>query len=400
MSELLKAQAAAQVVEQVAGLDKKASLESWGGDAFTRRARSRLHAVRAPAHTGSWNGSHANILLLGPTGSGKSSLIYTWWRALSGDKGFEATAAHADLMGKLNLGWELGDVADSDDPKATHVAPPSILEAAARHGTTRLEAFELRPAGPSGVAGIAVHDTKGQQFFTHEEERFAEHLLEGKLLPGSTAESRNYRYWFMLGQFGIGPISSLASAPHAVVLVFDVTLRSFEAMLRTCGCDTANGSGQQPQQQPPALVRCYRSVLRRARQYGLEVFAALTHVDAYEPDEELDSDSDSDASTPKHVQDNGPPPMTFNRDRDMPALIERWQHELCRALCGSHNPPKSGPGYLVPQHVFAMENYRASKSARDTGIDLAALEFLESVVAAGHTFISSRCNQPAGCIVS
>eukprot|EP00611_Tribonema_gayanum_P001492 TRINITY_DN1109_c0_g1_i3.p1 TRINITY_DN1109_c0_g1~~TRINITY_DN1109_c0_g1_i3.p1 ORF type:complete len:295 (-),score=59.50 TRINITY_DN1109_c0_g1_i3:1073-1957(-) len=288
MSELLKAQAAAQVVEQVAGLDKKASLESWGGDAFTRRARSRLHAVRAPAHTGSWNGSHANILLLGPTGSGKSSLIYTWWRALSGDKGFEATAAHADLMGKLNLGWELGDVADSDDPKATHVAPPSILEAAARHGTTRLEAFELRPAGPSGVAGIAVHDTKGQQFFTHEEERFAEHLLEGKLLPGSTAESRNYRYWFMLGQFGIGPISSLASAPHAVVLVFDVTLRSFEAMLRTCGCDTANGSGQQPQQQPPALVRCYRSVLRRARQYGLEVFAALTHVDAYEPDEELD----------------------------------------------------------------------------------------------------------------
>ena len=90
----------------------------------------------------------------------------------------------------------------------------------------------------------------------------------------------------MLGQFGIGPVSSLESAPHVVVLVFDVTLRSFEAMLRTCGSDSVAPGAHHAQ--PPPLVRCYRSVLRRARQHGLTVFAALTHIDAYEPDEDVD----------------------------------------------------------------------------------------------------------------
>lgn len=46
------------------------------------------------------------------------------------------------------------------------------LAAAPRHGTQGLDAFQLQAPDPNrGCTGITVHDTKGQQFFTEEEER-------------------------------------------------------------------------------------------------------------------------------------------------------------------------------------------------------------------------------------
>lgn len=47
-----------------------------------------------------------------------------------------------------------------------------LLAAVPRHGTTTLDAFQLQAPNPyRGSGGITVHDTKGQQFFTEEEER-------------------------------------------------------------------------------------------------------------------------------------------------------------------------------------------------------------------------------------
>ena len=48
----------------------------------------------------------------------------------------------------------------------------ALLAAAPRHGTQGLNAFQLQAPDPNrGCTGITVHDTKGQQFFTEEEER-------------------------------------------------------------------------------------------------------------------------------------------------------------------------------------------------------------------------------------
>ncbi|CAN0485278.1 unnamed protein product, partial [Phaeothamnion confervicola] len=94
------------------------------------------------------------------------------------------------------------------------------------------DAYELQaPTEEGGTGGICVHDSKGQQFFTPEEERFAEQLLQGKLRPGSSVDHRNFRYWFMLGQFGFFNTANLHTSPHVLVIVFDVTLRSFETLL-------------------------------------------------------------------------------------------------------------------------------------------------------------------------
>lgn len=52
-------------------------------------------------------------------------------------------------------------------------AAGSQLAAAPRHGTQGLDAFQLQAPDPNrGCTGITVHDTKGQQFFTEDEERY------------------------------------------------------------------------------------------------------------------------------------------------------------------------------------------------------------------------------------
>ncbi len=57
---------------------------------------------------------------------------------------------------------------------ARKTAAGGLLTAAPRHGTQGLDAFQLQKPDPNrGCTGITVHDTKGQQFFTEEEERCA-----------------------------------------------------------------------------------------------------------------------------------------------------------------------------------------------------------------------------------
>ena len=57
---------------------------------------------------------------------------------------------------------------DGDHVKAGE----ALMRAPPRHGTSGLDAFQLQAPNPyRGSAGITVHDTKGQQFFTEEEER-------------------------------------------------------------------------------------------------------------------------------------------------------------------------------------------------------------------------------------
>jgi hypothetical protein len=116
-------------------------------------------------------------------GAGKSSLIYTWWRALSGGveskADFFARRAHASLLQRLSVGWSLEDEMDEQRGSKTQ---PSPLQTQARHGTTSFNAFEIHSNDvATGSVGIVLHDSKGQNFYTQQEVTLAEQLLEGKV---------------------------------------------------------------------------------------------------------------------------------------------------------------------------------------------------------------------------
>lgn len=362
-------------------------VESWGPGAFSRRFRAKLQstAVDVPRRLLEKEDAAAlpkgfNILLIGPTGAGKSSLIYTWWRALTGKTGrrssYLASFAHASLLRRLQVGWTVDDAADDGKDGERRSA---ALSAAARHGTTALTAFELQPAA-DGCGHIQVHDTKGQQFFTEDEEQFATSALEGKLLPGSSPEEMHWRYWISIGAFGVFVTSDLASAPHALVLVFDATLRSFHTVL----ADAASGDHEENE-----LAACYRRVLERARKEGQPVMAVLTHVDGVEVHSEKaaaeaadgeGSDSESDeedeiaelCTGPRHV------------------VLERFK-ELLGVAIG-----------IGAADVFCVENYRQEKHEQDAEIDFRALEALDSAVTKANAYIAERVRAEEGysCAVS
>ncbi|CAM9682499.1 unnamed protein product [Chrysoparadoxa australica] len=358
-------------VKQGAILDRKASLESWGPEAFARRTRRKLHNIRLPTPPQHYSPEDStksvNILLLGPTGAGKSSLTYTFWRALAGGLGtrdaFFTNNAHTSLLKRLRVGWR---------PEGKGNA----LVADARHGTTSFCACELQVHDPeTGAAGVTVHDTIGQQFFTHEEERMAEELLEGQLKPGSSMDHKNFRFWFMLGHFGLFSSASLGTSPHVVVLVFDVCLRSFHSMLE-------QGSVSE-------LAQCYRKVLRKAEKQGCQAYAALTHVDVYKPDEEHDSDSEEGERKP------------FNHEEDMPGIVKEWKRKLSQAL-GQGNARGGGGSLLLPEEcIVPVQNYSASKMEGDAELDMYALSFLDKLVESSLSHIAQRYSSGASsCLVS
>ncbi|CAM9692941.1 unnamed protein product [Ectocarpus sp. 12 AP-2014] len=473
--------APSDIVRKAAEEDSKASLETWGPEAFARRTRTKIHNLGAPLPP--WESKEQrptpaargipksiNIILLGPTGSGKSSLVYTWWRALSGSvtgkEEFLAEHVHDSFLQRLRVGWNAKDgeearqraqqqqqhqhkhpaLATGASSAAPQTAPGggALLKAAPRHGTKGLDAFQLQAPDPHrGCTGITVHDTKGQQFFTEEEERFAEQMLQGKVEEGSAVDKQNYKYWFMLGNFGFFSTASLAAAPHVVVLVFDVTLRSFQQMLR----------------EPEAneLCRCYRKIVRRAAKQGHEVFAVLTHIDAYAPDED-DVSTSSDweeeeegteaeteaetateegsleqsaeaspggggsnkassnaqesslnghegASNAKTSSSSGMEHPSndnesagageFDREAELPGIISLWCEGLSQALGNDPEAP------LPKENVFAVQNYHQGGSAQDPVLDLASLECLESVLHAGGRYVDERYQQQQeGCAIA
>eukprot|EP00903_Cladosiphon_okamuranus_P014536 g13483.t1 len=432
--------APSDIVREAAERDSKASVETWGAEAFARRTRTKIHNFGAPLPP--WENKEQrptpaargipksiNIILLGPTGSGKSSLVYTWWRALSGSvtgkEDFLAEHVHDSFLQRLRVGWNAKDGEEARKRAellatgASSAAPPALAEggtqlaAAPRHGTQGLDAFQLQAPDPNrGCTGITVHDTKGQQFFTEEEERFAEQMLQGKVEQGSAPDNQNYKYWFMLGNFGFFSTASLAAAPHVVVLVFDVTLRSFQRMLRERAANE--------------LCLCYQKIVRRAAKQGHEVFAVLTHIDAYAPDSDDDDDSDegsdgSGAAASEQVflenSAGSRPPggggggengesssgggktleggSEFDREAELPGIIALWREELSQAL---GNDPKAP---LPKDNVFAVQNYHQGSSAQNPVLDLASLECLESVLHAGLRYVDGRYQQQQeGCVIA
>ncbi|KAJ1460340.1 hypothetical protein M885DRAFT_612398 [Pelagophyceae sp. CCMP2097] len=336
------------------GLEGLEGAVVWGAKAFCADHRRRLRSMRPETAL-----KHYNVLLLGPAGVGKSSLVHTAWRAISG-----SPLSDAGLVDRLRLGWSTNEVAA---PPAGGAAKSGGLRA--RHGTTALQSYCLQTPGKDSKApytAIYLQDTKGQQFFDEAESAFAQKVVDGHLRGGSTQERESLYYWAVVAKAGLGRLvkhSELAAAPHALVVVFDATLRSFKRMVSDAGA-------------PSPQRDCYRTVIGHARAAGLGVFCVLTHVDVL-ADNADGADGDATASAGESEVRVG---------EKIRGRVDALRNALSAAL---------GADAVPPERIFAIENYRCHKNSPDDALELAALELLAAVVDSSEAYLQQHAPKVA-----
>jgi len=313
---------------------------TWGAASFCtvkrRRLREkRLHSV-IPIH-------HINFCLIGPTGTGKSSLIHTCWRALSG-----SSVSDPGLLERLRLAWSAQNNQEIGNKNGG---------LRAKHGTTELTSYALQTTSSPAWTSIFVQDTKGQQFFDEEETSFVQRVVHGYMRAGSTAEKQAMYFWAMLARAGLGGLvkrAKLAHSPHAIVLVFDLTLRSFQRAIKG---------------QDNSLLDCYRQVANTAKELGLPIFAVLTHVDVYEL-------TVNDSAKLTHQEKDSQEERRIGED--VAHDIQTFGRQLATAI---------GQDLLPADRIFPITNYHASANNRNDAIELAALDFLSAVVDAAEVHL-------------
>ena len=156
----------------------------WGAAAFAAALRSRLWS-RSLVEEGKEDEPKANwsqlpdppawnILVLGPAGAGKSSLLFTWWRSIRESPSAEEQQS---VLSDLSLGWNVDDAKRRETTNKVVGDESDRQGLRSRHGTTGLRVLELLPSRGENGAGLVVHDTKGQQFFDGAEKRDAGRYL-------------------------------------------------------------------------------------------------------------------------------------------------------------------------------------------------------------------------------
>lgn len=152
---------------------------------------------------------HADVLIFGPSGSGKSSLIRTFYMALH----------------------------------KTQQVPPDFAEriivkdTAMNEGTLKYVSAVIKPAkldhrGNILSSSIICHDTRGQIWMDEREQKQLSVIMDGQVKDDCMVQQRNYRYARLLWEFWkrdselfppeiLANGKSLNNQPHAVLFVFD-----------------------------------------------------------------------------------------------------------------------------------------------------------------------------------
>jgi energy-coupling factor transporter ATP-binding protein EcfA2 len=152
---------------------------------------------------------HADILVFGPSGSGKSSLIRTFYMALH----------------------------------KTQQVPPDFAEriivkdTAMNEGTLKYVSAVIKPAtvdhrGNATSSAIMCHDTRGQIWMDEREQKQLGVMLDGNVKDNVLVQQRNYRYARLLWEFWrkdselfpqeiLVRRNGIQTKPHAILFVFD-----------------------------------------------------------------------------------------------------------------------------------------------------------------------------------
>lgn len=193
---------------------------------------------------------HADILVFGPSGSGKSSLIRTFYMALH----------------------------------KTQQVPPGfsdriiVKDTAMNEGTLKYISAVIKPARVdgrgAGSSAIHCHDTRGHIWMDEREQKQLGIMLDGNVKDDSVVQQRNYRYARLLWEFWKSDVdlfpteiiqrkTGLQTKPHALLFVFDGSMD-----------DVPDGEEE---------TRFYREIIQMARLRGhLYPQVVLTCIDRVE----------------------------------------------------------------------------------------------------------------------
>jgi len=152
---------------------------------------------------------HADILIFGPSGSGKSSLIRTFYMALN--KSHEVPVDFADRI--------------------------IVKDTAMNEGTLKYVSATIKPAKTDHRGGIIssaimCHDTRGHIWMDEREQKQLGVILDGNVRDDCLVQQRNYRYARLLWEFWKRDVdlfpaeilvrkNGLQTRPHAILFVFD-----------------------------------------------------------------------------------------------------------------------------------------------------------------------------------
>jgi len=194
---------------------------------------------------------HADILVFGPSGSGKSSLIRTFYMALH----------------------------------KTQQVPPDFAEriivkdTAMNEGTLKYISAVIKPAtqdhrGNATSSAIMCHDTRGQIWMDEREQKQLGVMLDGSVKDDCLVQQRNFRYARLLWEFWrrdselfppeiLVRRSGLQTKPHAIIFVFDGSME-----------EIPDGDEE---------TRFYREIIQMTRSRGyLYPQVVLTRIDRVE----------------------------------------------------------------------------------------------------------------------
>jgi hypothetical protein len=383
---------------------------TWGARMFLQSIRGRLNSRHVGdsndlRHEVDPNEFHNdrfpktwNILLLGPKDSGKSSVIYTFWRAIH-----EVTAnTTADDMPcampieRLCINWNFMDfigntieldIEGMEDPKEDPVGSEAF------HGTQHLTITPIRNASAE-CDGINMMDAPGLQTFSHEEIEFCRSMIDGLAADGTTLGANSHGRGSWTG--GIYPFhpAQPASGPHVVLLVFDMSSISFQQLILTDVYASDEWIEKVPQ-----LTGCHR-IIDSATSRGLQVFICLTHLDIYR---KIEREKLEKQGLEKLPHEDG---IHITEDLKLPGPVEhlfltddadgegRLGESILVHIKGIYLQLSQCLSYggrdVPPDRMFVLENYRNSKRRPEPRVDLAAVEAIEGILDAADIYLLAK----------
>jgi GTPase SAR1 family protein len=282
----------------------------------------------------------ANLIVFGPAGSGKSSLIRTFYRALH-----NTSTIPKEVRQQL-----LVKGTDHNEGTTLYTAVSLKPEASSRFNF-------LRNREELGSSSIKIHDTRGQIWMDSREVNQLGLLLEGRVKDMSLVEQRNHRYAYLLWEFWkkdteLFPAEIMRSEagvrekPHCILFVFDGSLD-----------EIPNGEEE---------TAFYRDIFQLARQRGYTYpQIVLTRVDKVEKSAESSEDAEA-------------------RLREVLDLkIESVVLKL--------GVPRSS--------VHFIENYHAERTTPDLSVDFHVLRLLHEAVQQAESFLQASLTEKSSCSV-
>jgi energy-coupling factor transporter ATP-binding protein EcfA2 len=284
--------------------------------------------------------NQANLMVFGPAGSGKSSLIRSFYRALHASE-----AIPKEVRTKV--------VVQGVDKNEGTTLFTSVLVKAEQ--PARMNHFTMKEE--PGSSAIRAHDSRGQIWMDSREQAQLDLLIQGHVKDMSLVEQRNHRYAYLLWEFWkkdtelfppeiIKTSATLADKPHCLLFVFDGSQE-----------EIPNGEEE---------VRFYRDVLSSARHRNyFYPQVILTHIDKLHQSCSRAGDSE-------------------RRFRD---LCDLKVESVVMRLGVSRSC------------IHLIENYTAEHSVPDDRIDFHSLRLLHECMQQSDAYLQSQLKEKSSCAV-